>query len=111
LKKENIKEQLETYSILKNINMNKKELVKELKLVLAKETLKKILDISILSLSNYIQNLPKNEKSDTDSNIRHDNINKSERHTAKIPKLETIQNWISYYSRQHLQEVAEIIAQ
>ncbi|CAG8749855.1 31354_t:CDS:2, partial [Gigaspora margarita] len=135
LKKKNIKKQLETHSILKDINMNRKELVKKLKLVLAKKTLEKTLECSsISSLSNYVQNLPKNKKSDTDSNIRHkyflkDNTNKSERHTAKsmliqlrqcvkngiieknkVPKLETIQNWISHYLRQYFQKAVEIIA-
>ncbi|CAG8501806.1 12146_t:CDS:2 [Gigaspora rosea] len=45
LKKENIKAQLETCGILKDMNINRKELVKELELVLAKETLEKTLDI------------------------------------------------------------------
>ena len=45
LKKENIKEQLETHGILKDMNMNRKELVKELELALAKETLEKTLSI------------------------------------------------------------------
>ncbi|CAG8613027.1 12124_t:CDS:1, partial [Dentiscutata heterogama] len=29
----------------------------------------------------------------------------------EIPKLKTIQNWISHYASQHHQEAAEIIAQ
>ncbi|CAG8627341.1 14457_t:CDS:2, partial [Gigaspora rosea] len=76
LKKENIKEQLETHGILKDINMNRKELVKELELALAKETLEKTLASenleysSISSLSNHVQNLPENEKSDAESNVR-----------------------------------------
>ncbi|RIB02573.1 hypothetical protein C2G38_2049963 [Gigaspora rosea] len=172
LKNENIKEQLETHGILKDININRKELVKELELALAKENLEKTLASknlecsSISSLSNHIQNLPENEKSDADSNVRYplasgwalkssqkyekegcgkriskkvwnflkgyflkSNINKSERHTAEsmltqlkqcvengiiekneVPKLETIQNWISCYASQHRQEAAEIIA-
>ncbi|CAG8849051.1 39969_t:CDS:2, partial [Gigaspora margarita] len=247
LKKENIKEQLETHGILKDMSMNRKELVKELELVLAKETLEKTLASenlecnSISPLSNHVQNLPENEKSDEDSNVRYvcayvvyslycqikvsedsnyvltssknqylqyknsssqvinvqnktlrkkkniekmqgaeskpilnssfqfflwplasgwalkssqkygkkgcgkriskkvwnllegyfleGNVNKSERHTAKsmltqlrqcvengivekneVPKLETIQNWISHYASQHRQDTAEIIA-
>ncbi|CAG8724536.1 13378_t:CDS:2, partial [Racocetra persica] len=116
LKKENIKEQLEIYSILKDMNINRKELVKELELMLAKETLEKTL-----------KNLECNSISPLSN---HGNVNKSERHTAKsmltqlkqyvknrviekdeVPKLDTIQNWIVRYANQYRQEVAKIMAQ
>ncbi len=42
LKKKHVKEQLETRGILKDINTNKKDLVKELEIVLAEDTLAKI---------------------------------------------------------------------
>ena len=42
LKKNHIKEQLEICEIVKDTNTNKKDLVKELEMVLAKETLMKI---------------------------------------------------------------------
>ncbi|CAG8623933.1 7253_t:CDS:2, partial [Gigaspora rosea] len=63
----NIKEQLETRGILKDININRKELVKKLELVLAEETLEKTLECS--SLSNQVQNLSENERLNKNSNV------------------------------------------
>jgi hypothetical protein len=42
LKKEHVKEQLESRGILKEMDINKKDLVKELEIELAKETLSKL---------------------------------------------------------------------
>ncbi|CAG8829915.1 21644_t:CDS:2, partial [Gigaspora margarita] len=65
LKKENIKAQLETRGILKDMNINRKELVKELESVLAKETLEKTLENLECSLfSSHVQNI-----SNKDSNV------------------------------------------
>ena len=42
LKKEHVKEQLETRGIIRDINTNKNDLIKELEIVLAEDTLAKI---------------------------------------------------------------------
>ncbi|CAG8837939.1 44098_t:CDS:2, partial [Gigaspora margarita] len=102
LKKENIKAQLETCGILKDMNINRKELVKELESVLAKETLEKTLEnLECSSLSSHVQNISNKDISEdsnyvlTSSNnyvltssknqYLHEkgNVNKSERHTAE----------------------------
>ncbi|CAG8767314.1 6619_t:CDS:2, partial [Funneliformis caledonium] len=44
LKKNHVKEQLKTRGIVKDMNTNKRDLVKELEIVLAEETLAKISD-------------------------------------------------------------------
>ncbi|RIB06040.1 hypothetical protein C2G38_2218079 [Gigaspora rosea] len=62
-----IHKQLETRGILKDININRKELVKKLELVLAEETLEKTLECS--SLSNQVQNLSENERLNKNSNV------------------------------------------
>ncbi|GES80407.1 hypothetical protein GLOIN_2v1790148 [Rhizophagus clarus] len=100
-KKNHIKKQLEAHDILKDIDTNKSNLIKELKITLAKDILSKIPE---------------------------DNINKSERHTAEsmliqlkknakdrmieekeVLKLKIIRNWVSHYASQYCQEAAIVV--
>ncbi|RHZ78305.1 hypothetical protein Glove_166g93 [Diversispora epigaea] len=126
-----LKKELESRDILKEIDTNKKDLIKELKIELAKETLLKISDnveySSNLSSSNNSSSNKRGGKRISKKvwNLLQEyflegNIDKSERHTAQsmlsqlkqcaengiieeeeIPKLETIRNWIFRYASQH----------